>query len=242
VRLILRAAKRAPAFITLPKIRNVHDAAEMCAFIEAARRELGIAKPIPVQLLVETHGALTRVFDLAALPGVESLSFGLMDFVSAHDGAIPDTAMRSPGQFDHPLVRRAKLEISAACHAHGKVPSHNVSTEVRDMDVVANDALRARNEFGFTRMWSIHPAQVPAIVSAFAPRDEEIATAAEILLAAQSAHWGPTRHHDTLHDRASYRYYWSVLRRARSTGSTVPVEAAPLFGPDATPANRETAS
>ena len=45
-------------------------------------------------------------------------------------------------QFDHPLVRRAKLEISAACHAHGKVPSHNVSTEVRDMDVVANDALR----------------------------------------------------------------------------------------------------
>ncbi|HEY3598871.1 MAG TPA: aldolase/citrate lyase family protein, partial [Paraburkholderia sp.] len=123
VRLILRAAKRAPAYITLPKIRNAPDAAEMVAFIEATRRELGIAQPVPVQLLVETHGALTRVFDLAALPGVEALSFGLMDFVSAHDGAIPDTAMRSPGQFDHPLVRRAKLEISAACHAHGKVPS-----------------------------------------------------------------------------------------------------------------------
>jgi Citrate lyase beta subunit len=88
-----------------------------------------------------------------------------MDFVSAHDGAIPDTAMRSPGQFDHPLVRRAKLEISAACHAYGKVPSHNVSTEVRDMSVVANDAARARNEFGYTRMWSIHPAQIEAIVA-----------------------------------------------------------------------------
>ncbi|MEX3933548.1 CoA ester lyase [Paraburkholderia phymatum] len=242
VRLILRAAKRAPAFITLPKIRNVPDAAEMCAFIEATRRELGIATPVPVQLLIETHGALTRVFDLAALPGVEALSFGLMDFVSAHDGAIPDSAMRSPGQFDHPLVRRAKLEISAACHAHGKVPSHNVSTEVRDMDVVANDALRARNEFGYTRMWSIHPAQIPAIVSAFAPRDEEIATATEILLAAQSAQWGPTRHRDSLHDRASYRYYWSVLRRARSTGRAVPAEAAPLFGPNDMPATKESAS
>ena len=130
------------------------------AYIEATRRELGIAQPVPVQLLVETHGALARAFDLAALPGVEALSFGLMDFVSAHDGAIPDTAMRSPGQFDHPLVRRAKLEIAAACHAHGKVPSHNVSTEVRDMSVVANDATRARNEFGYTRMWSIHPAQI----------------------------------------------------------------------------------
>jgi citrate lyase subunit beta / citryl-CoA lyase len=240
VRLILRAAKRAPAYITLPKIRNVPDAAEMVAFIEATRSELGIAQPVPVQLLVETHGALTRVFDLAALPGVEALSFGLMDFVSAHDGAIPDTAMRSPGQFDHPLVRRAKLEISAACHAHGKVPSHNVSTEVRDMSVVANDATRARNEFGYTRMWSIHPAQIEAIVAAFAPRDEEIVTATEILLAAQSAQWGPTRYHDTLHDRASYRYYWSVLRRAQSTGRTVPQDAAPLF--TKVGANGQTAS
>src|ERR1700742_1961873 len=71
VRLILRAAKRAPAFITVPKIRSVPDAAEMVAFIEATRRELGIAKAVPVQLLIETHGALTRVFDLASLPAVE---------------------------------------------------------------------------------------------------------------------------------------------------------------------------
>jgi citrate lyase subunit beta/citryl-CoA lyase len=98
------------------------------------------------------------------------------------------------------------------------------------MRVVANDAARARNEFGYTRMWSIHPAQIEPIVSAFAPRDDEIATASEILLAAQAAQWGPTRYRDTLHDRASYRYYWSVLRRARSTGRTVPEQAAPLFG------------
>ncbi len=230
VRLILRAARRAPAYITLPKVRSVADAAEMCAFIEATRAELGIAEPIPTQLLIETHGALAQVFQLAALPTVQALSFGLMDFVSAHDGAIPDSAMRSPGQFDHPLVRRAKLEISAACHAAARVPSHNVSTEVRDMAVVAADAARARDEFGYTRMWSIHPAQIPVIVAAFAPRDAAIAQAAQILLAAQAAQWGPTRHGDTLHDRASYRYYWSVLRRARATGRPLPAETAPLFG------------
>jgi citrate lyase subunit beta/citryl-CoA lyase len=229
-------AKRPPAYVTVPKVRSVADAAEMCAFIEATRREFGIEKPVPTQLLIETHGALADVFRLASLPTVEALSFGLMDFVSAHDGAIPDSAMRSPGQFEHPLVRRAKLEIAAACHAHGRVPSHNVSTEVRDMSVVAADAIRARDEFGYTRMWSIHPAQVPVIVAAFAPRDEAIATAAEILLAAQAAHWGPTRHGDTLHDRASYRYYWSVLRRARATGRPLPPETAPLF---ATPAAAE---
>ncbi|GLU32315.1 aldolase/citrate lyase family protein [Trinickia caryophylli] len=239
VRLVLRAARRPPAYITLPKVRSAGDAAEMCAFIEATRREFGIAKPIPTQLLVETHGALSQVFQLAALPGVEALSFGLMDFVSAHGGAIPDAAMRSPGQFDHPLVHRAKLEIAAACHAHGRVPSHNVSTEVRDMQIVARDAERARDEFGYTRMWSIHPAQVPVIVGAFSPRDEAIATAADILLAAQAAQWGPIRHGDTLHDRASYRYYWSVLRRARATGKHLPAETAPLFGaPAASGENR----
>ncbi len=130
----------------LPKVRSVFDAAEMVTFIEASRCEFGIAHAIPCYLLIETHSALAEAFKLAALPGVESLSFGLMDFVSAHNGAIPDSAMCWPGQFDHPLVRRAKLEIAAACHAHGKAPSHNVSTEVRDMSVVANDAARARNE------------------------------------------------------------------------------------------------
>ncbi len=239
IRLVLRAAKGAPAYVTLPKVRGMADAAEMCAFIEATRREFGIEKPVATHLLIETHSALADVFRLASLPTVESLSFGLMDFVSAHDGAIPDSAMRSPGQFDHPLVRRAKLEIAAACHAHGRVPSHNVSTEIRDMSVVAADAARARDDFGYTRMWSIHPAQVPVIVAAFAPRDEAIATAAEILLAAQAAQWGPTRHGDTLHDRASYRYYWAVLRRARATGRQLPAETASLF---ATPASSESTS
>ncbi|MDB5785544.1 HpcH/HpaI aldolase/citrate lyase family protein [Caballeronia mineralivorans] len=232
VRIILRAAKKAPAYITLPKIRSVFDAAEMVAFVESSRCEFGIKHAIACHLLIETHGALAEVFELAALPGVEALSFGLMDFVSAHNGAIPDTAMRSPGQFDHPLVRRAKLEIAAACHAHGKVASHNVSTEVRDMSVVAGDAQRARNEFGYTRMWSIHPDQIQPIVDAFLPRRDEIATATQILLAAQNAQWGPTRYQDTLHDRASYRYYWSVLRRAKTSAQTLPEGAETLFSED----------
>ncbi len=48
VRIILRTAKQAPAYITLPKIRSVFDAAEMVAFVEASRCEFGIAQPVPV--------------------------------------------------------------------------------------------------------------------------------------------------------------------------------------------------
>ena len=42
--------------------------------------------------------------------------------------------MRTPGQFTHPLIVRAKLEMVAACHAHDKVPSHNVTTDIKDSE------------------------------------------------------------------------------------------------------------
>ena len=40
--------------------------------------------------------------------------------------------------------------------------------------------------------------------------------------------WAPIRHRDTLHDRASYRYFWQVLERAHRTGQPLPAEAAGL--------------
>jgi citrate lyase subunit beta/citryl-CoA lyase len=236
VRIILNEARRGPAYITLPKIRSAAQAAEMADYVESTRRAAGLQQPIPIQVLIETHGALAEAQALAAMPAIEALSFGLMDFVSAHHGAIPDAAMRSPGQFEHPLVRRAKLEIAAACHAHGKVPSHNVCTEIRDLAVVSSDATLARESFGYTRMWSIHPDQIAPIVAAFTPRDAEATLAADILVAAQAANWGPIRHGDTLHDRASYRYYWSVLQRAQAAGLALPrAEQTSLwFGADRT--------
>ncbi len=132
-------------------------------------------------------------------------------------------------------MRRAKLEIAAACHAYGKVPSHNVCTDVRDMQTVAADAQRARDEFAYTRMWSIHPGQIEPIVAAFAPRDEQIELAATLLLAAQRAEWGPIRHEDRLHDRASYRYWWRIVVRAQRTGLALPADFHQRFFADSGP-------
>jgi citrate lyase subunit beta/citryl-CoA lyase len=190
----------------------------------------GRSAPLPVHVLIETHGALRDVHAIAALPQVECLSFGIMDFVSAHYGAVPGNAMRTPGQFTHPLVVRAKLEIAAACHAHGKVPSHNVTTEIKDSAVVATDAQRAAAEFGYTRMWSIHPNQIKPVIKAFTPRVSEVNEAAAILHEAEKVQWGPISQHGRLHDRASYRYYWTVLQRAKLAGLPLPDSVAALLG------------
>ena len=233
--LVGRAGDRL-AYLMVPKPRHLADLQQAIAHIEHASRVHGRGAALPVHALVETHGALRDVFAMAALPRVQSLSFGLMDFVSAHRGAIPQTAMGVKGQFEHPLVLRAKLEIAAACHGAAKVPSHCVVTEFKDEAALAAAARRAAREFGYTRMWSIHPAQIRPIVEAFAPSVAEVDEAIEILLAAQAAAWAPIRHRhhgqDTLHDRASYRYFWQVISRARRTGQPLPVEVAEaLFGP-----------
>ncbi len=217
--LVARAGARL-AYLMIPKARGLADLVRAAAVVDEASSRAGLRRAIPLHALVETHGALREVQALAAHPRIESLSFGLMDFVSAHRGAIPQSAMGVEGQFEHPLVVRAKLEIAAACHGHGKVPSHCVVTEFKHTAALQQAAERACRQFGYTRMWSIHPGQVRNIVEAFSPTAAEVDQAIEIIGAAQAAGWAPIRHHDTLHDRASYRYFWQLLERAHRTSMT----------------------
>ncbi len=210
--------------LMVPKVESVHDVERAAAALDAAG-----AKALPLQVLIESPAAVHRAFDIAAHPRVQSLSFGLMDFVSAHGGAIPSEGMGVQGQFAHPLVVRAKLEIASACHAHGKVPSHCVVTEFGDAQAMRQAALRAAREFGYTRMWSIHPAQIRPILEAMAPTEAEIDRASDIIVAAHLAHWAPISHAGQLHDRASYRFFWQVLERAHHTGRPLPGRVQPFF-------------
>ena len=210
--------------LMLPKVESVQDIERACRALDAAN-----ASHLPVHALIESPAAVHRAFDIAGHPRVQSLSFGLMDFVSAHGGAIPSEAMGVEGQFTHPLVLRAKLEIASACHAHGKVPSHGVVTEFRNPEAFAVAARRASRELGYTRMWSIHPDQIRTIVEVFAPGEAEIETATKVLLAASAAQWAPISFEGKLEDRASYRYHWQVLERAQHTGRKLPAEVLGWF-------------
>ena len=210
--------------IMVPKVESVDDVTRAeNALIDAS------AAHLPLHVLIESPLAVHRAFEIAAHPRVQSLSFGLMDFVSSHGGAIPAHGMSSQGQFTHPLVLRAKLEIAAACHAHGKVPSHGVVTEFNDTGALLAAAQCAAQQLGYTRMWSIHPSQIRPILQAFSPTENEIEDAAKIIAAAASADWAPISFDGKLHDRASYRYFWQVLQRAHQSGRAMPLEAQTYF-------------
>ena len=218
-----RAGQRL-SHLMVPKVETVDDVARAVAALDAAG-----AGALPLHVLIESPLAVHHAFAIAAQPRVQSLSFGLMDFVSAHAGAIPAEGMGVTGQFSHPLVVRAKLEIASAAHAHGKVPSHCVVTEFSNVEALRAAAKRASAEFGYTRMWSIHPSQIRPILEAFAPDEGQIELATRIVDAAVRQDWAPVSIDGTLHDRASYRHFWQVLERAHATGRALPDEALAWF-------------
>lgn len=216
--ILIRHAGARLAFITFPKPRSFTDVTTQLAELQRLEELYGLLRPIPIHVMIETHGALHDVWKIAALERVESLDFGIMDFISDHQGAIPATAMTSPGQFNHPLIVRAKCEMVAAALGNNIIPTHNVCTELKDQTYIFQDARRARQELGFLRMWSIHPHQISAIIDALRPDFSEVADAIAILRAAQEQSWGPIKYQGKLHDRASYRYYWQLFQRAKATG------------------------
>ena len=229
VDVVVSGAGNVLAYITIPKATAAAQVAEMIIHVEQVAAKHGIRRQIPIHALVETHGALHDAAEIARLPGMQVLDFGLMDFVSGHHGAIPAAAMRSPGQFEHHLLARAKTEVVAAALAHGVIPAHNVTLDLKNTYQTYQDAWRARHEFGFLRMWSIYPAQIQPIVDAMKPDYSEVQDAAAILLAAQAAEWGPIQYAGELHDRATYRYFWEILQKAKVTGVALPEDAAKAF-------------
>jgi citrate lyase subunit beta/citryl-CoA lyase len=217
------------AYITIPKPTSAAQVKEMISYIQEVAKKNGINREIPIHVLIETHGGLKDAFEIAALPWMQVLDFGLMDFVSGHHGAIPDSCMRSPGQFEHALLARAKSIVCAAALANGIIPAHNVTLDLKDVEKTKADATRARNEFGFLRMWSIYPTQIDAIVAAMQPNHSMVEKGSQILLAAQEANWGPIQFEGELHDRATYRYYWELVQAARMAGQKLPEVAEKAF-------------
>lgn len=229
IEILVPAIGETTAYITIPKPTAAFQVKEMIETIQKVAKGAGIKREIPIHVLIETHGALEEVNEIAKLPWLQVLDFGLMDFVSGHHGAIPDECMKSPGQFDHRLIARAKANVVAAALTNGVIPAHNVTLDLKDAYKTYQDAKRARTEFGFMRMWSIYPTQIKSIVDAMAPDFSVVQKGANILIEAQKADWGPIQYDGDLHDRATYRYYWELVQRAHVSGLKLSEEAQKAF-------------
>jgi citrate lyase subunit beta/citryl-CoA lyase len=133
---------------------------------------------LPVVAIVETAAGLLRAGELAATPPVAALVLGAVDLGLAL-GLEP-----RPDGLELLVPRSTVVVASAAGGLRG--PVDQVWLDVRDDEGLARDCALGRS-LGFRGKACIHPAQVPVVNEAFAPSEDELRRAREVVAAYEQA-------------------------------------------------------
>lgn len=99
-----------------------------------------------VVVQLETVEAVSRIDEIAAVPGIDSIFIGPSD-LSASMGRL--------GQIDHPEVQAALADAAKACHAAGK-----------PCGILASGSARARDYFGYGYDWVASGSDLGLMMSA----------------------------------------------------------------------------
>ncbi|WP_417839551.1 HpcH/HpaI aldolase/citrate lyase family protein [Tritonibacter scottomollicae] len=125
---------------------------------------------IPVLALIETALGFAHARSIAALPGVQRLIFGSIDYC-ADLGCAHERDILLPVRSE--LVLASRLVDKPA-------PIDGVTARIDDPCEIRADAAHAR-ALGMTGKLCIHPRQVPEVLQGFAPSADEIDWAERVL-------------------------------------------------------------
>jgi citrate lyase subunit beta/citryl-CoA lyase len=149
-----------PDGIVLPKAEGAASINEVVQKMQSR----GLSCPV-LPIATETAAAIFRLGEYATVAAhLLGLTWGAEDLPAAI-GA--ESAREASGRFTAPYEMVRSLALFAA-HAATVPAIETVFPEFRDLDALATYAQRAARD-GFTGMLAIHPLQIPAIHSAFAP-------------------------------------------------------------------------
>jgi len=166
--------------VMLPKSQ---DPAEVAALSRQLREDQVL---LP---LIETVEGLFRAPDLAAVPRVQRLAFGSVDFMA--DSGIESDSALDPVRLQLVLAsRRAQIQP----------PVDGVSLAIDDAATTRADTLRAR-QLGMGGKLCIHPKQVVPVHEAFRPSETELAWARRVLAALEGQPLGAVSVDGKLVDR-----------------------------------------
>jgi citrate lyase subunit beta/citryl-CoA lyase len=129
---------------------------------------------VPVVAIVETAAGLQRAGELAQTTPVAALVLGAVDLGLAL-GLEP-----RPDGLELLVPRSTVVVASAAAGLRG--PVDQVWLDVRDDEGLERDCALGRS-LGFRGKACIHPAQVPVVNEAFAPSEDEVRRAREVVAA-----------------------------------------------------------
>lgn len=162
------AAAAGPDGIVVPKVGSADEVRQLVAALEAA----GAPEKTKLWAMVETPAAMLSCLDIAsASDRLEVLVMGTNDLAKELHAA------HVPGR--QPLLTGLGLCLLAA-RAAGKVILDGVYNDVKNADGFAEEC-RQGQEMGFDGKTLIHPSQVEPCNEIFAPSEQEVADAEEIV-------------------------------------------------------------
>ena len=134
-----------------------------------------------VVALLETALGVVRAADIAQVPCVTALMWGAEDLMASLGGE----SSRGPDGAYRGVAQQARATVLLAAGAFGKGAIDSIYANIPDtrgLEVEARDAAAS----GFAAKACIHPGQVAAVRSAYAPSAEEAAYAADVLAEAEN--------------------------------------------------------
>ena len=191
-------ASLSPAAVMVPKAESVEA-------LEALYSRLG---EIPLVPLIESALGFSEMAAIARAAGTARLAFGHVDF-QADLGMVAgeDQAELAPARF-------AMVVASRAAGIAGPIDGITLETS-RTSKII--HATRRGIRYGFTGKLCIHPDQIAAVHSAFAPSAEDEAWARRVVEAAESSRGAAVKVDGRMVDRAVILLAERVLALASQT-------------------------
>ena len=167
-----------PGGIVLPKAEGRQHAERLDAMLTEREKAHDIEPgSTPVMALVtETAAAMFTTGDYAGAPRLVAMSWGAEDLSDALGAA---DSMNEDGSY-RPVFELARSLCLLGAAAADVAPIETIMSDFRDLDGLEKRARMVKRD-GYRGMLAIHPAQVDVINRAFAPSEEEIAEAREIV-------------------------------------------------------------
>jgi malyl-CoA/(S)-citramalyl-CoA lyase len=172
--------------LMLPKVHRPADVHALDALVAQIEREQDRAKPVGLELIIESAQGIANVDAIAAAsPRVEALHYGPGDYAAstgARTTAIGEQDPAYPGDLWHYPMSR----ILVAARANGLRALDGPWSRHADLDGL-QAAARRTAAMGFDGKWAIHPGQIETINAVFTPPEGEVAQARRILAAMDEA-------------------------------------------------------
>jgi citrate lyase subunit beta/citryl-CoA lyase len=169
---------QAPDLVLIPKTEHSLQVTEVERMVNELKLRNNIDRPVWLMPILESALGIENAFAIAtSSPNVAALTIGLEDYTA-------DLSVVKTTEGRESLYARARV-VNAATAA-GIQAIDSVFGDVGDLDALRRWA-EASRALGFEGMGCIHPAQIPAIHSAFTPSQAEIDKAFKIVAAFEEA-------------------------------------------------------